>query len=287
MYELMSLRLKCPNCGHSVMDDKKLIDNEPSIHLLIACAGQRGEINLSSIYGSYNYTASIDLPREEIAEFYCPHCEKEIRSGNECLTCGAHMVPFYLDMGGKVSICSRSGCKNHFVEFEDLSIALRRFYQEYGYAAMGPRTPEKARSARPKEKKEDSREILESGAFLQAFCPFCRKSLIEDEMLKLKIVNGDEGVLILSPYLNVFASKSTVFLPEDKVVSDLKCWHCDHSLILRDKTCSRCGSPVARISVNARTKLIDFYLCTKKGCKWHGLSEEDLYDIRLEDSLEW
>jgi hypothetical protein len=57
------------------------------------------------------------------------------------MTCGAEMAPFYLDMGGKVSICSRSGCKNHFVEFEDLSIALRKFYQEYGYNGQHTQQP--------------------------------------------------------------------------------------------------------------------------------------------------
>jgi hypothetical protein len=87
--------------------------------------------------------------------------------------------------------------------------------------------------------------------------------------------------------MNVFSSKSTVFLPEDKVVEDLSCPHCNQSLILHDKTCEKCASPVAKINVSARTKLIDFYICTKKGCKWHGLSENDLYEIRLENSLEW
>jgi hypothetical protein len=85
----------------------------------------------------------------------------------------------------------------------------------------------------------------------------------------------------------VFSSKSTIFLPEDKAVKDLRCIHCDASLIEKGKDCESCGSPIARISVSARTKLIDFYICTKKGCKWHGLNQEDLYDIRLEDSLEW
>ena len=51
--------------------------------------------------------------------------------------------------------------------------------------------------------------------------------------------------------------------------------------------CPVCGSDVIKINVGARTKLIDFYICTKKGCRWHGLSEDDLFDIRLEDSLEW
>ena len=116
------------------MDSSKLVDNEPSIVLNVEIGGKQGEIHLSSIYGSYNYVTSIEMVEGEEAKFSCPHCLSEITSDAECLSCGAHMVPFYLDMGGKVSICSRSGCKNHFVEFDDLSVALRKLYQEYGLA---------------------------------------------------------------------------------------------------------------------------------------------------------
>ncbi|MBW6461038.1 MAG: hypothetical protein K0B08_10745 [Bacteroidales bacterium] len=288
MYELISLHLKCTLCGHSLMDQDQLIDNEPGIHLHVECLGKKGEIWLSSIYGSYNYKATIDLPHDEVADFYCPICHGHITSNTECLSCGSDMVPFYLDMGGKVNICSRSGCKNHFVEFDDLSVALRRFYQEYGFMGRQPRPPRTERTPDPdKLKKDEALEILETGTFLQTYCPFCKKSLIENDMLKLKIRNGQEGFLMLSPYLNVFSSKSSIFLSEDKVVSDLQCPHCDQTLILPDKFCEKCGSKVARISVSARTRMIDFYLCTKKGCKWHGLSEDNLNEIRLEDSLEW
>ncbi len=96
-----------------------------------------------------------------------------------------------------------------------------------------------------------------------------------------------QDFLTLSPYLNVFTTKSTIFLPEDKAVSDVLCFHCEKSLIEEKKKCGKCESPIARISVSARTKLIDFYICTKKGCRWHGLSEDDLYNIKLEDSDEW
>jgi ssDNA-binding Zn-finger/Zn-ribbon topoisomerase 1 len=270
------------------MDQEQLIDNEAGIHLNVECHGSKGDIWLSSIYGSYNYKVSVDLPKNEVVNFYCPHCHDLMNSRTECMTCGAGMVPFYLDMGGKVSICSRSGCKNHFVEFEDLSIALRKFYQEYGYSGkMAPLAREERLPDPEKAKRDEVRDILESGTFLHTYCPHCRKTLIDGDMLKLKIKNGEEGVLYLSPYLNVFSSKSTVFLPEDKVVEDLSCPHCNHTLILDDKVCGRCASPVARISVSARVKLIDFYICTKKGCRWHGLSENDLYEIRLEDSNEW
>ncbi|MBN3035512.1 MAG: hypothetical protein JW861_07990 [Bacteroidales bacterium] len=290
MYEFVSLSLKCPHCGESFMDKNKPVDNQPSICLDIEMEGKRGVIHLSSIYGSYNYTCNIPLVKGKVAGFFCPHCGKELNAKSECLTCGALMVDFYLDMGGKVSICSRVGCKNHYVEFEDLSQALRKLYQEYGF--RGRKYPREEHMAEHPLKeveivRNEHTEIIETGTFLQSYCPHCRKSLIEGEMLKLKITNGTEGFLLLSPYLNVFTSRSTIFLPEDKVVSDVKCFHCDRSLVEPTTRCGRCGSPVARINISASTKLIDFYMCTKKGCRWHGLSEEDLQTIRLEESDEW
>lgn len=290
MYELMSLKVKCPVCGKSLMDHNQMIDNEPGIKLNIEVAEKNGTINLSSIYGSYNYKADIEMIKGEIAKLYCPHCTAQITSDIDCLACNAPMIPFHLDMGGKVSICSRVGCKDHKVEFEDLSIALNRLYQEYGFGAKQFTKDSDKRSSKNIPEKADTdekKETIESGTFLQAYCPHCKKSLIEDEMLKVKISNGETGYLILSPYLNVFSSKSTVFLPEDKTIKNVSCPHCDKSIISEKMKCEICNSPVAKIEVSARTKLLDFYICTKKGCKWHGLSEDDFYDIRLEDSDEW
>jgi hypothetical protein len=290
MYEFVALSLKCRFCGESLMDKNVLVDNEPSIKLNVKHGNKSGAINLSSIYGSYNYTCNIEIPKGEVAEFSCPHCKKEVNSDIECLTCGAEMVPFYLDMGGKVSICSRSGCKNHHVEFEDLSLALKKMYQEYGF--RGRKYPKDERPNKTQEVKiekttTEKDEIIGSGTFLQSYCPYCRRSLIENDMLKLKIINGEEGLLLLSPYLNSFTSKSTIFLPEDKAVSDIRCCHCNTSLVEKEKSCGKCKSSIAKINVSASTKLIDFYICTKKGCRWHGLSEEDLYNIKLEESDEW
>ncbi len=290
MYEFVALSLKCRFCGESVMDKETLVDNEPSIKLNVKHDGKTGVINLSSIYGSYNYTCDIETPKGTIAEFSCPHCEKEMNAVNECLSCGAAMVPFYLDMGGKVSICSRSGCKNHHVEFEDLSLALKKMYQEYGFRGRKypkDERPNKTQEVKIEKKTSEKDEIIDSGTYLQSYCPHCRKSLIENGMLKLKIINGEEGYLLLSPYLNSFTSKSTIFLPEDKAVSDIKCFHCDTSLVDNEKNCGKCNSSIAKINVSASTKLIDFYICTKKGCRWHGLSEDDLYNIKLEESDEW
>lgn len=287
MYDFLALKVKCPVCSKSLMDKQKLVDNEPSIKLNIEIGGKKGTINLSSIYGSYNYVTPLDLPNGEVAKFSCPHCNASLKDQNSCLSCDAPMTHFYLDMGGKISICSRSGCKNHKAEFEDLTVALNKLYQDYGLA--GNHRGNKKADTPVEEKKEvdPHKEIIESGSFLQAYCPHCNKSLIEDEQLKLKIKNDEEGYIMLSPYLNVFTTKSTIYLPEDKIVDDLQCFHCEKSLIKDEKKCEKCGSATAKIAVSARTKLLDFYICTKKGCKWHGLCEEDYYDIRLEDSLEW
>lgn len=290
MYEFVALNVKCPSCSESLMDKKHLVDNKPSILLHVEHNNKKGVINLSSIYGSYNYICDIEIPDGEVANFSCPHCNAKLKAKTECLTCGGEMIPFYLDMGGKVSICARSGCKNHHVEFEDLSQALKKMYQEYGFRGRKYPTDEREdphKIISVEKKKNESEEIIESGSFLQSYCPHCRKSLIENDMLKLKIVNGKEGFLLLSPYLNSFTSKSTIFLPEEKVVSDIKCFHCDQSLVETDKSCGACNSMIAKINVSASTKLIDFYICTKKGCRWHGLSEDDLYSIKLEESDEW
>ncbi|MCK4663347.1 MAG: hypothetical protein KAT68_10810 [Bacteroidales bacterium] len=288
MYDFINLSLKCPVCGKSLMDKDHLVDNNPSIKLNIEVDNKKGTIRLSSVYGSYNYTCNIKILENTIAKFSCPHCFSEIKSEVKCTSCQAPMVPFHLDMGGKVSICSRSGCKNHFVEFDDLELALKKLYQEHGF--RGRKYPERPDIFKDKPKKKETdedQEILKSGTFLSAYCPYCKKSLIENDKLKLKIINGKTGYLYLSPYLNVFTSKSTIFLSEDETVKEVRCFHCDTNLIEKEKKCDSCGSPIAKVSISARTKMIDFYMCTKKGCKWHGLNSDDLDDIRLEDSLEW
>lgn len=133
MFDSISLKVKCPICGESLMDKDNLIDQKPGIKLHLEIGNKKGTINLSSIYSSYNYNCDIDISDGEVANFFCPHCKTQIVEQTKCKLCDAPLVPFHLDMGGKVSICSRSGCKNHFVEFEDLSLALKKFYQEYGF----------------------------------------------------------------------------------------------------------------------------------------------------------
>ncbi len=292
LIDLISLKVKCPVCHAHLMDKDNLIDNEPGVKLNIYINDKKGTIWLSSIYGSYNYHSDIDIPENEVGVFECPHCKSQIMSDKKCEECSSPLVQLNLLDGGKVHICSKAGCKNHSVEFQDINTALGHLYQDFSY--HGDRTKNIKIIKRPEklEKKELQRrdkEIIMSGTYLQSFCPHCKRSLIENNMLKFRIEkdNKEKGYLLLSPYLNIFSHKSTIRLPEKKKVKDIRCWHCDTSLIEKEVRCPLCNSEVAKIAVAAMSKMIDFYICSKKGCTWHGLSDEDLKFIMFEDSEEW
>lgn len=277
MFELISLKVNCPVCGQSLMDEKQLVDNCPSIKLNIRVGDEKGIIHLSSVYESFNHVTDLDLKKDEIAIMSCPLCNSDLVSKEECDVCKAHFIPLDLEFGGNVSICSRVGCKNHFMKFVDFSFALKNLFEETDRLHHHHHNPE-----------DEKIETIKSGSFLHSYCPHCQKSMIDSGSIKFLVTRKKEtGYLMLSPYLNIFTSKSTILLPEDQVIEDLACPNCKKSLILPKKRCEECGSKIARIEISARKKLIDFYICSKKGCRWHGLSPEDLHEIRLEDSLEW
>ena len=287
-FNFISLHVKCPVCNKSFMDHEQKVDNESSIKLNIQTSEKSGTIRLSSIYGSFNYSCNISLGKDVVAVFSCPHCKSEITSETLCDTCKAPMSTVILDIGGKINFCSRKGCKNHNIGFEDLSEALTKLYEEFEYRGKQTQFDELYSKGKRKAE-EEKKEILETGTYIQGYCPHCKKSLIERDMLKLKVEkkDGESGLVMLSPYLNIFSTKSNIFLPEDQTASDIKCFHCDKSLIVEGGKCEKCGTQIARILVPARTKMSNFYICSKKGCTWHGLSKDDIDDIRLEDSLEW
>jgi ssDNA-binding Zn-finger/Zn-ribbon topoisomerase 1 len=270
------------------MDNEHLVDNVASIKLYLKIGEKEGYLWLSSIYGSYNLESTLEIKEGEVASFKCPHCFHELKSQETCETCGAPMVDFHLLEGGKVSLCSRAGCKKHSIEFEDLATAMNHFYNEFElqkFAHPEPPLPIKKKPVEPPE----SKEMIESGSFLNSYCPHCKMSLINDNLLILKVekMNGEMGILYMSPYLNVFTHTTTVKIPEKSPAKDIKCIYCDHSLVHTEKKCPKCNSDLVRINVSAMRKLIDFYFCSRKGCTWHGLSDEDLNYIMLEDSQEW
>ena len=272
------------------MDEKRPVDNCPSIKLDIAVGEDSGVINLSSVWESFNYVCSIETPKKQIIQISCPHCNSVLKGKADCELCHAPMLPLDLDLGGNLCICSRIGCRNHFVKFVDLSRALNHLYIDAGFQER----PYVEDMSRPKENEgpktdaEEMDDLMRTGTFLWTYCPHCKDSLIEENSIKLKVDRGTKsGFLVLSPYLNIFTSRSTIRLPEDETIEDIKCIHCDHSLIMDEQKCKECGSDTARVMVGATRRLVDFYICSRKGCTWHGVSREDLNAIRLKGSLEW
>lgn len=250
--------------------------------------GKEGYIWLSAIYGSYNLDSTIPIQTGEIALFKCPHCLAELTAVEHCAECGAPMVDFHLYEGGKVSICSRAGCTKHSIEFEDLATAMNHFYNEFDVQKFAPYEAIALLHSKLKAT-DEKKEVIESGTFLNSYCPHCRMNLISNGKIIFKIEkdNQENGILYLSPYLNVFRHATTVKVPEKMSVKDIKCIFCDTSLLVPEEKCPVCESPVAKIQVSALKKLVDFKFCSRKGCTWHGIADEDLRYVLLEDSQEW
>jgi len=285
----LQLDVACPECRTSLMDPVHLIDHVPSVRAVIKVDGRRGWLRLSSVYGSYAIDSDLEIPHGEVADFFCPDCGSTLSSEVACDLCGAPLVSFRLSSGGCINICARRGCKKHFLEFQNGVMALSRLYDANSIGgstlSVNPLTERHAYGDEDAHK----REMIRHGAFLDSYCPHCQQSLITPRGIQLHVLNRDrsEGDLLLSPYLNVFNHESTVEIPDSEEVLDLKCPQCHHSLMIPEQSCDACGSRIAGINVSAMHKYITFYICMKKGCRWHGVSREDTRLIALEDSAEW
>ncbi len=113
------------------MDETHKIDEHPSVKVSIGYEKKKGFLYFSSLYGSYNIETDVFVPDRKVASFFCPHCQKELKSTRICELCEAPMIPMRFAEGGTVQICSRRGCKKHLIEFEDLDTEIRAFYDKY------------------------------------------------------------------------------------------------------------------------------------------------------------
>ena len=129
---MIQVNVKCPRCGKSLMDEKRKIDGNPSVKMLIEYEKKKRFLHLSSLYGSYNVETELFVPEKKTALFFCPHCQNELKSTRICEVCQAPMVPFNFVSGGVIQICSRRGCKKHLIEFDNPESELSAFYDEYG-----------------------------------------------------------------------------------------------------------------------------------------------------------
>ena len=134
MERYVSISVKCPHCKESLMSEEKQLNGKPSIKLNITSRGESGLLLLCANYGCYDQQSDIYVAKNDIVRFSCPNCGKDLATEVPCEECGAPMVTMNLKSGGKVSICSRKGCTKHFVAFDDLSDAIRKFHSEFGTA---------------------------------------------------------------------------------------------------------------------------------------------------------
>jgi glutamate synthase (NADPH) small chain len=129
-------------------------------------------------------------------------------------------------------------------------------------------------------------KYLKFKTYLNTYCPHCHNSFnIERKELKSINFKGifeeKEIDLILSPYLDVFEVEASLPIPKDKCLDDLICPKCSKSLINKDVECGECGSMVGEILISAASRLLPFYICTRYGCEWHGLTKADERRVKL------
>lgn len=128
---MVTVSVKCPHCGKSLMEPKKKLDNSAAILVHMTYAGKNAPLYLSAAYGSYKIETGLPIPVGKIAGFRCPHCKADLKSTRKCDICSAQMVAFDLKEGGQVQICSRRGCKKHILEFQNPDNELEAFYKSY------------------------------------------------------------------------------------------------------------------------------------------------------------
>jgi hypothetical protein len=126
--------------------------------------------------------------------------------------------------------------------------------------------------------------FLRSGTYLQTFCPACDAGLTHGNWVHLAAVDaaGAPVALKLSPRFNVFDKEATARLEKGSLLRDLLCPHCQRSLVLKTR-CEACGAPAAGLRVVAYDVSVDFLICTRTGCPWHALAEEDCARLAIEE----
>lgn len=131
MDRLVPISVKCTSCRQSLMDKEVLLNDRESVKIGISYKGNKGNLWLCSYYGCDKKQMDIEIPDSEIAEITCPHCNADLNTNVLCEVCDAPMVTFGITTGGRVSVCSRKGCAQHYVSFQNLDDAIRRFHEEF------------------------------------------------------------------------------------------------------------------------------------------------------------
>ncbi len=129
-------------------------------------------------------------------------------------------------------------------------------------------------------------KYLKFKTYLNTYCPHCHNSFNiekkEEKSIVFKAKYNDQDIdLKLSPYLDVFDIETSVPIKEGDTLDDVICPKCKKSILNKEVTCGECNSSVGEVMISALSKLMPFYICTKYGCEWHGLSKADERKLKL------
>lgn len=259
------LDCRCPHCGKSV------IENERIKLGVINHGHEHGILRLSPYLNYHDLTSTIRLEDwQPVQDVLCPHCVHSFRKAEErCGECGSEVARVVVKAAGEIFgllFCLRKNCHWHGLDTE----------------ARGTLSLEAAGFTSPRNQKE----FVQTGTKLKVSCPRCHANLVHGEDLLLHARNADGRLFVvrLSPLLNVFTCECSIFLSEGEEVADMICPKCDQSLWLDGKHCDACGARAARMRVGAAVQEVDFYICMRNRCHWHGLSTEDRRRIILDES---
>lgn len=129
-------------------------------------------------------------------------------------------------------------------------------------------------------------KYLKFKTYLNTYCPHCHNSFNIEKKEEKSILfkaryNNKDVDLKLSPYLDVFEIETSVHFKDGDTLDDLVCPNCNKSILNKEVKCGDCGSNVGEVMISALSKLMPFYICTKYGCEWHGLTKADQRKLKL------
>ena len=130
MSQEIRVQVNCPNCYGSLIEPGVQVDALDSILFLTKVGNSRGHLYLSQIYGSGNKIfQQVEDIAGAIVAYFCPRCDTAFPEVGTC-ECMASKNALYLNDGGYVEVCTRNGCRQHWLEFKNIDDAFRVFQNQ-------------------------------------------------------------------------------------------------------------------------------------------------------------
>lgn len=108
----------CPLCNHDLTDHETLVENLPSIRLVLVCDGRVGPCNVSALLDSTEIAGDAGLPDDALLELFCPHCHGALAGERTCESCESPMAKLAVKGGGMVHICLNRRCGSRRLDLE-------------------------------------------------------------------------------------------------------------------------------------------------------------------------